>query len=94
MSKEAFAKTVVEMPSEVLELIEQNNQFIKAIQKRIENNTKRWLRPKEVAKYMSVSVGTVFNLKDQIGYSKIHQVILFDINDIDAFMESRKKRRD
>lgn len=55
---------------------------------------KKWLTNKEVCEYLGISNKTWFNwrTKDLIPSSKICGVIRTNIEDIDAFLESKKRQ--
>lgn len=55
------------------------------------NMPKRWLRAKETAEYLGVSVphlGRLRELKKGPPYRKFGSVVLYDVRELDAFVET------
>lgn len=84
---------VMAVPENLIEALEEQLSFMRSMKKRVESGYRRWATADEAAKYMGVSRSTVYHYREQIGYSKLEKAILFDLNDIDRFIESRKLKK-
>ena len=81
------------VPESLVEKLDEVLDFINLTKARLEENTERWLKPKEAAKYLKVSENCLMrDLKHIIGYSRTGRMIQFDKQDLDEYRLQRKIR--
>lgn len=52
---------------------------------------KRWYSTSEAASYLTISRSKFYEIRDQIPHSQVGERRVYDLHDLDAYVESRKQ---
>lgn len=87
-------KSVSEIPDELVQKINATYDYFEKLKYRMEQGGQRWLNTKEAAKYIRVSPSHLIrNLREEIGFSEAGNKFIFDVNDLDAYLERNKRKQ-